>query len=626
MSARPAHEALGLRFDGLSVPARAALAAALAALWLLGRRYAGISHDATLYLGQGLRRLHPEALAGDLFFAHGGQDGFTVFPLLYAPLIHFLGPGPAAMLLDVAGQAAFLALAVVLVRQTVPPGAARWWSLALLAVTSGYYGGVGTFRFAEPFATARVLAEPAVLAAIACLLAGRLRACAAALLAAVLLHPLVAAAGIGTVIVWHALDRKRFRWIAAGIVIAAALWVFSQPRFDPAWREAVLERSPHLFVALWQVPDWARLAWGLGITGLAARFAAPPLRRLLIIVAAIAIAGVAASWIAVDLLDSVAAAALQAWRAHWLLHFLALIQVPCVVVALWRGSNAGRAAAVCVAASCCFGRSGQPGAAVLVALAALLHLAELRSPAWMGPRALRGVSGAAACAAAVGLLLAAQERLPALYDVMAAPGWRDYAAAGTTVGGLVPLAVVLWVLAHTRFAGAALAVSAAALAMGVSAWDARTPWQHFLEGRGAETNPFRARIAPGGEVFWRESGGPTWLLLRAPNWFSVDQGAGIVFSRETAMEYAARKVASDDLRAALDVCGLAGARECRIERRVVDSFCARERAPAYLVLTAPVEQAAATVWKLPTPVGRGWRALYLYSCAEIKKAGGKPAF
>ncbi|MSQ63339.1 MAG: hypothetical protein EXR33_05820 [Betaproteobacteria bacterium] len=73
MRNRPAYEALGLRFDRLSLAAYGALAFSLASLWLLGRRYAGISHNASLYVAQGLRRLDPVSFGKDLFFAHGAQ-------------------------------------------------------------------------------------------------------------------------------------------------------------------------------------------------------------------------------------------------------------------------------------------------------------------------------------------------------------------------------------------------------------------------------------------------------------------------------------------------------------------------------------------------------------------------
>ena len=161
MTAKPGQEALGLRFDRLPPMACLALALALGALWLLGRRYGGFTHDASIYALQGLRVLSPESFAKDLFFLHGSQDAYTVFPRLYALLIAVFGAGTAAMVVTIAGQLGFVAAAAALVAR-LPAGQVRWWSLALLATVSGYYGGVGVFRFAEPFATARTLAEPQI--------------------------------------------------------------------------------------------------------------------------------------------------------------------------------------------------------------------------------------------------------------------------------------------------------------------------------------------------------------------------------------------------------------------------------------------------------------------------------
>ena len=75
------------------------LAFGLTALYVLAHPYLGIEHDALLYALQALRHLYPEALGGDLFFRHGSQDAYTVFPWLYAALIGRVGLGPAAWLL-----------------------------------------------------------------------------------------------------------------------------------------------------------------------------------------------------------------------------------------------------------------------------------------------------------------------------------------------------------------------------------------------------------------------------------------------------------------------------------------------------------------------------------------------
>ena len=621
MKSRTVQEVLGLRLQRLTTWGQAALACALAALWLLGRRYAGFTHDATLYVAQGLRRLDPASFDQDLFFAHGAQDDYTVFPRLYAPLIDLFGPGTAAMLVTIVGQLAFVAAAAVLVFR-MTSGMARWWALALLAAISGYYGGVGTFRMAEPFATARTLAEPLVIAALASTLAARPRAALAAVAAAAVLHPLVAAPGIAVIFLWHAAERPRLLWLVPLLAILAAglagAWPGLTERFDPAWLAVVLERSPHLFLSEWQAPDWARLLWGLCSVWLGLRFVDMPVRRLVLSAAGAALAGIAVTWLAADLLHSVLAAGLQLWRAHWLLHLLAIVMVPVAVAGLWPRASAARAAGVLLAASCCFGRAELPVSAVLAALAVLLDASERLWPGWMGTKLLRMAIVAATGAASVGLLLDVQSRLPLAYGAIQPASWADYLPAVGSLGGLVPLALLLWLAACSRFHVAAVALAAAAFLGSVALWDARAPWQRFIEQAAGQQNPFRDALTPQAQVFWSDPNGPVWLALGTATWFSVDQGAGIAFSRATAMAYDARKRASESLRGRIQNCAMAHPAECRIDSRVAIALCRRPAGPDYLVLNGLIDgYSAAAEWRMPAVIGPRRPTLHLYSCGDL---------
>lgn len=621
MRHRPAHEALRLRFDGISATGRAALVFGLAALWLRGRRYAGFTHDATLYVAQGLRRLDPRSFDRDLFFAHGAQDDFTVFPRLYAPLIDLLGAGTAAMLVTFVGQLAFVAAAAALVFR-MSSGMTRWWSLALLAAVSGYYGGVGTFRMAEPFATARTLAEPLVIAALASTLAARPRVALAALAAATVVHPLVAAPGIAVIFLWHAAERPRLLWsvplfaiLAAGL---AGAWPGLAARFDAAWLALVLERSPHLFLSQWQAPDWARLFWGLCSVWLGLRFVDVPVRRLVLSAAGAALAGIAITWLAADLLHSVLAAGVQLWRAHWLLHLLAIVMVPVAVAGLWPRASAARAAGVLLAASCCFGRAELPVSAVLAAMAVLLDASERFWPGWMGRKLMRVAMVAAIGAASVGLLLDVQSRLPSVYGADQPASWAAYLPAAGSLGGLAPLALLLWLAACSRFQVAAAALAAAAFFGSIAVWDARAPWQRFIEQAAGQPNPFRSALAPQAQVFWSDPNGPVWLALGTATWFSVDQGAGVAFSRATAVEYGARKMASQSLRGRVQNCAMAHPAECRIDSAVAIALCRRPAGPDYLVLNALVDgHRAAAQWRMPAAIGPRRPTLHLYSCRDL---------
>jgi hypothetical protein len=527
------------------------------------------------------------------------------------------------MAVTIAGQIAFFAAATALVFR-IAAGPARWWSLVLLAAISGYYGGVGVFRLAEPFATARTLAEPLVLAALACTLASRHRLALAALAVAVALHPLVAAPGIATVFLWHAVARPRMLWaipVFAGLILVAAVaWPGLTLRFDSPWLAAVLDRLPHLFISQWLLPDWSRFLWGLCVAWTAVRFVQAPVRRLVLVAAAFGLAGVAASWLAVDLLDNTLAAGLQLWRAHWLMHFLAIVLVPVAVAGLWRTGNASResrAAAACIAASCCFGRAELPASVVLAALAIALDASDRRWPGWLGERAFRLTLLVVLCAAATGLLLEVQSRLPSVYGAMRSPVWTDYVHAAASIGGMLPLAVLIWVAACSRFAIAALAVAVLALAVGIAAWDARAPWSRFVEQASGGMNPFHEKLTPHAVVFWPGPYGKTWVALGKPAWFSTDQGAGIVFNRATAIEYAERKLASSDLRSAIENCAMVAQPACRIDARSVGELCKRQDGPDYVVLNARIDGYAAIEWSLPPAIGPGRQSLFLYACREL---------
>jgi hypothetical protein len=611
---RPAAEALGLRFDR---PAgRVAAGLALAALWLLGRRYGGITHDATLYLAQALHRLDPEAFSRDLFFAHGSQDAYSIFSLIYAPLVSSFGPGRAAMALTILGQLAFFAAAWSLARR-IAPAPARWWSLALLALVSGYYGGGGVFRFAEPFATARTLAEPLVLAALAFTLASRPRPAAASLFFAALLHPLVAAAGIAVVLAWHAVERKAvLRFAIAGCAAAgcaAFVWPGIGPRLDAAWTQALVERSPHLFALRWPLPDWARIVWSFCLAALAWRFSALPVRRLIAGAAIVAAAGIGASVLAVDLARSGIAAGLQMWRAHWVLQVIALLVAPATALALWQQGRAGRLAAACVMASCCFGRAELPASAALALLALALDVCERRSPGWLSERLFRLALLAVVAAASCGLLFDVQARLPLEYLRGAALGWKDYIPAVATAGSLLPLAALWWLLVHSRLAAAASFASLLAFAAALFVWDGRGSWSRLVEQQPAPVAAFRQALPHGAQVFWPAPSSPAWLVLRTPNWFSIDQGAGIVFNRATAIEYAARGRASLDLRTASTDCVMASGR-CSIAPRRARAVCGRADAPDYLVLDGAIRGVPAVEDFLPIERPH---AVYLYACRDI---------
>ncbi|HEX5477926.1 MAG TPA: hypothetical protein VFX09_08725, partial [Burkholderiales bacterium] len=372
-----------------------------------------------------------------------------------------------------------------------------------------------------------------------------------------------------------------------------------------------------LFVTHWPLPDWARIFWGLCVARLATRFMEGPARRLVFAVLAVAAAGIAASALAVDFFQNALAAGLQMWRAHWLMHFFAIVTLPVAAAGLWRSGCAARLAAACLVASCCFGRSELPFAALLALAALGLQASERRWPGWMGERHFRPALVVVLAAAATGLLFELQSRLPLEYVSDRAGSWTEYLPASASLAVLLPLSALLWLGVHSRFTRVVPVVAAVLLACSLATWDARKPWSRFVEHETAQTESLRRTLSPGAEVFWAAPSSPAWLLLRTPNWFSADQGAGIVFSRETALEYAARQRASLDLRSANADCLMrAGRQSCAVDALRARALCARRGGPDYLVLDEPVVGRSFEA-QLVDDLGRKPRTFYLYACAAL---------
>ena len=102
-------------------------------------------------------------------------------------------------------------------------------------------------------------------------------------------------------------------------------------------------------------------------------------------------------------------------------------------------------------------------------------------------------------------------------------------------------------------------------------------------------------------------------------WITVDQGAGVVFNRSTAIEFLKRRTASDNLQSAINNCSMAEQSACRIEVRPARELCERPDGPDYLVLNARVAGYDGIEWPLPPDFGPGRRSLFLYACGELAR-------
>ena len=561
---------------------------AIAVLWMATRHYFGVTADARFYALEALRAADPSRYAGDLYFQFGSQGSFSLFTLLYRPLVAWFGVGGAGMGMAVAGQLLWLfglhRLAGSLVDRKFV-----WLSLALVIGVQGLYAPY--LGYGEAFATPRVFAEALTMLALSLLRHARPAWTLVLLALAASLHPLMALPGFVAAYVYLALGRPIY-WtlVPAGAASAMVLgWAGIAPfsdlyrTLDPAWLAVAQQRSLQCFLTLWPSDAWLQaltgLAWGaVGLIALEGRA-----RRFLAAVLAAGLGGLVCTFVGADLAHNVLAVELQPWRALWLVLVVVRIFVPVTLFSLLAKRVANPVALAAILA----------GALILASsvtrLVRLSHSADFD-------------------------LLSFALMTVALAAILArTAGWdRNYRRLGAMLCGFVILAmpVAAW------------------------AWDGRTPWTRFLESPEPPPPDLVTLLPQKASVYWEGSAEMPWYRLARPSYFSCDQGTGVVFHRETAMAYRHRADSFWPLR----TVDFNQAKSCAAfdkrpapdrTRRGLQQLCRREPGLDTIVLMAPIEGIAPKIWKSPVAYqdihvadgiysARSTDRFYIYACSLVR--------
>jgi hypothetical protein len=529
-----------------------ALGATFAIVWIVQHGYGGLIHDSQIYTLPAAARVHPELLGNDIMLRFGSQDSFSIFSAFYAAAIRVLGVDSAAAVLTFISQVGFLLASAALARKLLP-GRLAWLGLALVIAVPGFYGSRGIFSVVEDFASPRLAAEAFVLAGLTAVLSGRLWLAAALALAAALLHPLMAAAGIVVALLMNPTPFRQRAWLIAGAGVCAVAVLLvsvmrgSPLRFDAEWLRLIENGTDYLFVTHWAVGSWARTAVMLATLLVGAAILEPsPARSLCIAAFFAALIGLVASFVGGDLLHLVLVIQVQLWRWNWIVSLLAALLLPLIAIRAWSRGPVERSL-ILLLGSAWLCMTEVYALEILALLAPLWVIVARRRPVVPAHVARQIFLGACALTALAALYHVATGILFAsvVPDQSAAPAVVK-SIRGLARTGALPWAIFLAVFVlviRTRVQLAKVAVSAVCLIVlvilvpvSLHEWTARNYGPHMS--RAFES--WRAQIPVGAEVLWFDAPLATWLLLERPSYLSNQQESQGLFSRPAAMAMKAR--------------------------------------------------------------------------------------
>jgi hypothetical protein len=525
-----------------------ALLLLLVAIWLLMHGYHGLTGDAQIYAFQALARIHPQ-LATDLYLQDTSQDQFTVFSPLYAWFIGLLGLETAARLLTVI-FAVWLLAAAWNVACAVTSRHAAWLAVATLLIFAGDYGGSGVFHLLEPYLSARLPAEAMIITAIACHFRGMERIGLLLAIGALFVHPLIALPGLllliclrlpGRVILMGSLGGAL---ATLGIALAATILPYFSHApiiMDTAWLEVVQERSQFLFLQLWSFHDWTTNARPFIYLAFAA--IAVPEERIRKFCTASAVVG--ASGLAVALIGSLIGPVAilvqgQAWRWLWITVFISALLLPVTTLQVWRDEKCGPLCGILLALG--WTLSAADGTACV-----LLALFFWSTRTHIG---LRFVPYLRWASLALGIGVACWILTKSCAIISApASGSRSTPRGSAQILDIFGLRVsaalfsvlLWWSIRSSRTIWVPAILSMLLLGLSILVWPAAFKQSHTLasasdidevaDWTNAIPTTSTVLVAPTHDV-----GAFVWFTLGRPNYLAVDQSAGVVFSRTTALE------------------------------------------------------------------------------------------
>jgi hypothetical protein len=520
----------------------------LVMLWLLMHGYQGLTGDGQIYAFQAFARIHSQ-LATDLYLQNTSQDQFTIFSPMYAWFIGFLGLENAARVLTVLFTV-WLLVAAWNLADAVTNRDVAWLAAAFLLIIAGDYGGSSVFRLSETYLTARLPAEALIVTALACHFRGMKRLSLLLATAALVIHPLIALPGLILLICLWLPTRATVMGAIGGVLVTlgiavAATILPAAPHLptvmDAAWLEVVQERSQFLFLQLWSARDWdlnARPFIYLAFTAIAVPD--ERIRKLCMATALVGAAGLAVALIGSLIGPTAILVQGQAWRWVWLTAFVSALLLPVTALQVWRDEKCGPLCAILLVSG--WTLSAVDGT-VCISLALILWVtrANLSDRAALCFRLISGAVGIAIVTWIVirSWAIVSPPTQPSGHALLGIAQIREI--FGLKIPGVLFGALIWWWISTNRTTWAPTVLSAMLIVSSIFVLPAAFKQSRALASA-SDINEFAdwtAAIPPTSTVLVapaHDVGAFVWFTLGRPNYLALDQSAGVVFSRTTAIE------------------------------------------------------------------------------------------
>jgi hypothetical protein len=514
-------------------------------LWWAAKPFISVDyHDGLLYAADALRLLHPDRFEHDLFFHSKTQGNFSIFPWLYSGLIESWGLKPAALGMVIMARTVWVG-ALLLLARSLRGGVFYLWAVGAMLLLPAGYDSPLAFHYGEAIPTPRCWAEAFGMLALAAYLQQRHVGAACLWVISAAFHPLMALP-VGLLLVMM----HRFRWgiiaMACGLCLGAAYgglvpFVGIFQNFDDTWWQLVLSRNGSVLIQNWRVEWWLKpvVLWVL-LHLIATTDAREPIRKLAKALAMTLVVCMAL-WLLACWQRNVLLCQLQLWRVLWLVQLLA----PALWISglkPWRDWDRIDVAHVMAVVTALLGSIWVLN--LLIWPAWLLTLPRVREKL-QHPMALRWlpIGFGALFLMMIPEKWAIFRTMSQLHAVRDVPGADGVAAASEfLMAAVIVLGIARCIVLARRFSPSlAMGVGwgSAGLVLAFNAWVMSHQIQRATEPL-PDVQALQTMIPEKSVVYWSQGHYAAWLYLQRSSYASHRQGAGVMFSRESAVLLAER--------------------------------------------------------------------------------------